>query len=112
MWQRPQPPKRTLSELTAIRFQQTGIPDENSDAFCVLPSEDSHKFLAKINGFRTIRMPNFPTSLMPTRGVDNTKLPSLLGGPPDWVAVPEGTTSIPILSQLLPQDYVDEIRTW
>ena len=91
MWQRPQPPKHTLSELNALRFQQTGIPDENSDVFRVLPSEDSHKFLAKINGFRTIRIPNLPSFLRPTPGVENTEIPSSLGGPPDWVAVPERT---------------------
>ena len=48
---------------------------------------------------------------MPTPGVDNTEITSLLRGPPDWAVVPEGTTSIPILAQLLPQDYVEEICT-
>ena len=111
MSQRPQPPKRTPSELTAYRYEQTGIPNENSDVYRVLPSGESHKCLAKVNGFRYVKIPNFPTVLMPTPGVDNTEIPSLLGGPPDWAVVPEGTTSIPILAQLLPQDYVEEIRT-
>jgi hypothetical protein len=111
MSQRPQPPKRTLSELTAYRYDQTGIPDENSDVHRVLPSGESHKFLAKVNGYRYVKIPNFPTILMPTPGVDNTEVPSLLGGPPDWAVVPEGTTSIPTIGQLLPQDNVEEIRT-
>ena len=56
-------------------------------------------------------VPNHPSFLRQTPGVDNNKVPSSLGGPLDWVVVPEGTTSIMILGQLLPQDYVEEIRT-
>ena len=54
---------------------------------------------------------NYPNNPVPTPGVDNTEIPSLNGGPPDWKVVPEGTTSIPIIAQLLPQDYVEEFRT-
>ena len=39
------------------------------------------------------------------------EVPSLNGGPPDWKVVLEGTTLIPIIGQLLLQDYVEEIRT-
>ena len=48
---------------------------------------------------------------MPKPGVDNTEIPSLLGGPLDWRVVPEGTTSKPSIGQLLLQDHVEEIRT-
>ena len=57
------------------------------------------------------RSPTIPTYPVPTPGVDNMEVPSLNGGPPDWRVVPEGTTSIPIIGELLPQDYVEEIRT-
>ena len=52
--------------------------------------------------------PNYP---VPTPGVDNKEIPSFNGGPSDWKVVPEGTTSIQIIGQFLPQDYVEEIRT-
>jgi hypothetical protein len=111
MSQRPQPLQRTLEDINAFRYERTGFPDKNSDVFFNFFDDASHKFLAKINGFRNVKIPNFPTSLMPKLGVDNTEIPSLLGGPPDWKLVPEGTTSIPIIGQLLPQDYVEEILT-
>ena len=56
-------------------------------------------------------MPNYPSISTPTPGVDNTEILNPNGGPPDWKVVPEGTTSIPIIGQLLPQDFVKEIRT-
>ena len=83
MSQRPQPLKRTLSEITAYLYEKTGIVDSKSDVFYNFVSDPSHKFLAKVNGFRNVKLPNFPTSLMPTCGVDNTEIPSLLRGPPD-----------------------------
>ena len=69
------------------------------------------RFLAWLTGFCTIRIQNQPSFLKPTPGVCNKQEPSSLGGPPDWVVVPEGTTSIPILGQLLSQDDVEDIRT-
>jgi hypothetical protein len=58
-----------------------------------------------------VKTPNYPIYPGPTPGGDNKRVPSFNGGPPDWKVVPEGTTSIPIIGQLLPQDYVEEIRT-
>ena len=94
-----------------LRYEKCGIPNPYTDVFRVLPSTDEHKFLATINGFRTVRIRNQPSFIKPTPGINNKEVLSLLCGPPDWMVVQEGTTSIPILGHLHPQDDVEEIRT-
>ena len=103
--------KSTLSEITAFRSKKTGLPDPKSDVFFLFQDEPTRKFRNKVNGYRYVKVPNWPTTLTPTPGVDNTETINPNGGPPDWKMVPEGTTSIPIIGKLLPQDDVEEIRT-
>ena len=76
-----------------------------------LPREDDwtdHNGVKTLQGNKVTKYSNNP---VPTPEVDNTEIPSFNGGPPDWKVVPEGTTSIPIIGKLLPQDNVEEIRT-
>ena len=109
--QRLQPSKRSLEQIAKLRFEEEGVPSPYTDVFRVFFIEDASRFIANLNGFRYVKIPNFPSFLMQTPGVNNSELPSSFGGPPDWAVVQEGTSSIPILGDLLPQDYVDEIRT-
>ena len=87
------------------------MSDPNPVVFFLFPDEPTRKFRAKVNGTRLVKVTNYPNVPVPTPGVDNTEVPSLNGGPPDWKVVQEGTTSIPIIGRLLPQDDVEEIRT-
>ena len=62
------------------------------------------EFMATITSFLTGRIPNLPERFVSIPGVCNQQEPCALGGPRDWMVVPEGTTSIAILGELLPQD--------
>ena len=94
-----------------LPVQETGRPDKHSDVFFLFLSEPTRAFRSKVNGTRLVKVTNHPHTHVPTPGVDNTEIPSFNGGPSDWMVVPEGTTLIPIIGQLLPQDNVEEIRT-
>jgi hypothetical protein len=103
--------KRDIPAITRYRAEQTGRPDPYADVFFLFQDEPTSTFRNTILGHRFVKVPNWPTNLTPTPGVNNKETINPDGGPPDWRVVPEGTTSIPIIGKLLPQDDVEEIRT-
>ena len=58
--QRPQQLKRTLPEITAFLYDQTGRPDPKSDVFFLFTDEPTRKFRAKVNGTRLVKVTNYP----------------------------------------------------
>ncbi len=62
-------------------------------------------------GRRKVDVPIKPKKLKLNPGVMNQESPNELGGPPDWVVVPEGTTAISILGELLPQEEEEKTST-
>ena len=76
-------------EFGRQQYAKTGIPNPFADVFYVHPEGQTIK--SSIGGVRTVKLHSPPT-IPASSQIKTSYYPNIYGGPPDWVAVPEGYT--------------------
>ena len=118
--QGPQQPKLTLQQIGRLRYEKYGIPNPFANVFRIFPTVKQSispssgtswltgpgeaEFMATITGFSTVKIPSQPSFLKTTPEISNKAPSEDLRTGCQWMVVQEGTTSIPILGKLLPQN--------